>query len=121
MVSGPEQVSVLKEFEEKYLLNTEDSEMGFHHEENLTIQRNFKEYTNSLIEIIQELGNHFLDASDDLLALDTRDILDEYEVNTVRILLNLGKEQYTKYCKSMIIERIHSIQLKIILSLYFAV
>jgi len=94
--------------------------MGFHLEERLTIQRNVKGHTKSLIEVIQEMGNHFIDAIDDLLALDTRDILDESEVNTVRKLVNLGKEQYTKYYKYMIIERIHSIQLKIILSLYFA-
>ena len=102
MVSGPEQVRVLKEFEENY---QKDSEMGFHHEEGLSTQRNFKEHTYSLIEIIQELGNPLLDASDELLALATRDILDESVSNTVRILLNLGKEQYTLYCQDVIIER----------------
>ena len=58
---------------------------------------------------MNELGNPFLDDSDELLALDTRSVLDESVVNTVRTVYELGKDQYTKYHKEVIVDRTHSI------------
>ena len=58
-----------KEFEDEYFLKL--SECGYHHEEGLSTQRVFKEQAVSLAQVINELGNPFLDDSDELLALDT--------------------------------------------------
>ena len=58
--------------------------------------------------MINELGNPFLcDDSDELVALDTRNVLDESVVNTVRTVHSLGKDQYAKYCKEVITDCIH--------------
>ena len=71
MVSGPEQARLLKEFEDDYLQNNSDSECGYHHEEGFSTQRIFKEKAASLVQVINELGNPFLDDSHELLGLDT--------------------------------------------------
>ncbi len=47
--------------------------------------------------------------SDELLALDTRNVLNESVVNTVRTAYSLGKDQYATYFKEVIIDRTRSI------------
>ena len=107
MVSGPEQARLLKEFEDDYLQN--DSECSYHHDEGFSTQRIFKEQAVSLVQVINELGNPFLDDSHELLALDTRNVLDKSVVNSVRTVHSLGKDQYAKYYKLVITDRTRSI------------
>ena len=83
-ISGPEQARLLKEFKEDYLANKKDSEHGYHH--NIT-KRDFecrKAVHVSLTQVISELGNPFLEDSDELLALDTQNVMDESVVSTVQ-------------------------------------
>jgi len=49
MVLGPEQVRILKEFEEDYLLKDKHSEYGHHLEEGFSTQKSFHEKPLSLI------------------------------------------------------------------------
>ena len=109
MVSGPEQARLLKEFEEECISNMNDPEPEFHHEEGFSIQKSFKEQTLSLINVLNEMGNPFLDDSNELLTLDTRNVLDKSVLNTVQTIYKLGKEQYAKYHKDVIIDRTCSI------------
>jgi len=44
-----------------------------------------------------------------LLTLNTRNVLDESVISTERNIQNIGKEQYTQYCKDVIIECTRSI------------
>ena len=55
------------------------------------------------------MGNPFLDDSNELLALDTRNVLGESVVNTVRKIHSLGNDQYAKYCKEVLTDRTRSI------------
>jgi len=75
MVSGSEQARLLKEFEDDYL-DSKELECGYHHEEGLSSQKSFKEQVVSLTAVISEMGNPFLEDTDELLALDTRNVLD---------------------------------------------
>ena len=64
----------------------------------------------SLINILNEMGNPFLDDSNELLTLDARNVLDKSVINnTVQTIYKLGKEQYAKYYKDVIIDRTCSI------------
>ena len=102
MVSGPEQARLLMEFEEDYLRKQSHLECGYHHEEVLSTQKTFKEEVMSLVQVFNELGNPFLDDSDELMVLDTRNVLDESVVKTVRTIYNVGKDQYNEYHKEVI-------------------
>ena len=96
-----------KEFEDEYFLK--HSKYGYHHEEGLSTQRVFKEQAVSLAQVINEFGNPFLDDSDELLALDTQNVMNESVVNTVRTAYSLGKDLYADYYKEVIVDRTRSI------------
>jgi len=64
------------------------------HEEGLWTQKAFKEQAQSLAEVIRETGNPFLYDNAQLLVLDSRDILNESVINTVRSVEKLGADQY---------------------------
>ena len=55
------------------------------------------------------MGYPFLDQSEDLLTLDTGNVLDESVVDTVRKIEDLGKEQFESYYKSVLIDHTCSI------------
>ena len=82
---------------------------GYHHKEGLSTQRVFKEQAVSLAQVIIEFGNLFLDDSDELPALDTRNVLNESVLNTVRTAYSLGKDQYADYYKEVFVDRARSI------------
>ena len=48
----------------------------------------------SLVAVIEEMGNSFLEQSHDLLVLDTKDILDPSVGESVRKAEKLGEKQY---------------------------
>lgn len=102
MIAGPEQARLLKEFEKKFMSNV-------HHEEGFCTQKTFHEQAKNLVQAISEMGNPFLDATPELLVLDTRNITDESVVTTVRSVEALGKEQYEAYHESVIKDRSLSI------------
>ena len=45
--------------------------------------------------VLEEMGNPFLEHSQDLLVIDTRDIMDIQVAETVRRIERLGEEQYS--------------------------
>ena len=55
------------------------------------------------------MGNPFEEETGDLLVLDTRDVVGDAVVTTVRTIKNLGKELYTGYVKAHLDERTDSL------------
>ena len=76
MVSGPEIARIVGEFEVS-VNEREMSEDQDHHESSKSQQLKFCNEVSSLVAVFEEMGNPFLEESNDLLALDTRDIADE--------------------------------------------
>lgn len=107
MVAGPEQSRILKEFESKYLGKSEEN--IYHHEEGQSTQSNFNNQVVSLVEIMTEMGNPFLDDTGELIILDTHIILDDSVVKTIRNIESLGRQQYDEYTKPVIVDRTRSI------------
>jgi hypothetical protein len=67
----------------------------------MSTQRTFKEQVLTLVHTISEMGNPFLDDTPERLMLNTRDVIYESVVNTVRTVEALGKKQYNTYRKSV--------------------
>jgi len=109
MVSGPEQAWLLEEFECQYFSDLSDAESGFHHEEGFSTQKSFKEQAVNLVHTFNEFGNPFLENSNELLVLGIQNVMDESVVNTVSMIYEIGKEQYTKYYKDVLNDRTRSI------------
>lgn len=108
MVAGPELARLIEEFEVNYL----DRGTGKtartnlkHHEHTVSAQVKFAKEVCALVQVMEYMGNPFMEESDDLLVLDSRDIADPDIVQTVRVIEKTGQEQYEEYMTERVIER----------------
>ena len=60
----------------------------------------------ALRNVIEEMGNPFIDESNDLLVLDSRDIADPTVVTAMRNLKKIGQEQYDKFVTERLVTQI---------------
>ena len=74
MVSGPEIARILAEFDASLCTINRQEDMC-HHDQSKGVQKDFVEKVKSLTASITDMGNPFLEDSNDLLRLDNRDIL----------------------------------------------
>ena len=79
MLAGPEVAHIVGEFERSMLTSCKEfgSAVYRHHEQTLSVQQEFEKQVRSLIGVMEDMGNPFLEESPDLLVLDTGDIMDE--------------------------------------------
>ena len=102
LLAGPEQARLIEEFEKQFL--TEKEGEYLHHDKGFFNKKNFKTNVLSFVEAIAEMGNPFLDQSDELLTLDLANVMDQSVVETVRTIEALGKEQFQSYYKSVLVD-----------------
>ena len=96
MVAGPEVARIVAEFEEHANIAQEDGK-HLHHEQYSSAQNTFQKDVNSLIVVFEELGNPFLEKGQDLLVLDTRDVMDNSVGKTVQEIEAIGEDQYKRF------------------------
>ena len=97
MVAGSQIPQMIQEFECHSIHS-----LTSHHDPSHNSQVTFKKNVEALVDAFCDLGNPFLDDSDDL-TLDTIDIMDEEVVMSIRNIYNTGREQYTLFVQ----ERLH--------------
>ena len=106
MVAGPELVRMTTEFEAsmegRKIRMDQDTR---HHEQTKSSQVIFTQQVKRLVEVIEEMGNPFLEESTDLMRLDTRDIADPNVVSTVQQAEEIGKKQYKTFVADRLQER----------------
>ena len=106
MVAGPELVRMTTEFEAsmegRKIRMDQDTR---HHEQTKSSQVIFTQQVKRLVEVIEEMGNPFLEESKDLMRLDTRDIADPNVVSTVQQAEEIGKKQYKTFVADRLQER----------------
>ena len=83
IVSGPEMVRVIAEFQATADTRTKKTEFN-HHEQTKHTQLAFARDVKSLSGVMREIGTPFCDDSSDLLVLDSRDLADPTVINTDR-------------------------------------
>lgn len=106
MVAGPELVRMTAEFE----ASTEGMHRGMtsetrHHEQTKSSQMIFAHQVKSLVEVMEEMGNPFMEESNDLLRLDTRDIIDPAVVSSLRQAEQIGQQQYKAFMADRLLAR----------------
>ena len=69
---------------------------GRHHEQQPGVQSAFLKDVQSLTVMLQNMGNPFLEEINDLLVLDTKDIMESVAV-TVRKVETIGQDQHSKF------------------------
>ena len=81
-----------------------------HHEESSSAQLAFANDVQSLIQVIDDLGNPFEEKSSDLLVLHTKEIADPSVIKTVRLAKTIGKRQFESFTNDRIVERTRAIE-----------
>ena len=74
MVLGPEMASLISKFQAS-MEKPEKKSNHKHHEQTQSIQMEFFNQVKALGNVIEEMGNPFIDESNDLVVLDTRDVV----------------------------------------------
>ena len=111
MVSGPEVARLVNEFQtDVNLLKRceEKIENSRHHEQIQSVQNTFKKQVSKLCEVIEELGDPFVE-NKDLLVLDTHDIVGESVIQTIKTIYDIGKKQFNAFTKERIVEKTMSL------------
>ena len=99
MVAGSEVSRIVAGFEECSIQTSTAEIRSKDHEQHHGVQATFQKDVKSLTSILEELENPFLDESQDLLVLDTKDIMEQSVKETVKKVETIGKEQFSKYVK----------------------
>jgi FtsZ-binding cell division protein ZapB len=79
-VAGPELVRITSKFEASMEGLHQRTSITKHHDQTKSTQVMFAQHVRSLVEVMEEMGNPFLEESKDLLRLDTRDIVDTIQL-----------------------------------------
>ena len=97
MVAGPEIARILNEFQDQFQRKKQID--ACHHEQLPSIQKSFTSDLNNTVSTFTKLGNPFSDDSKDLYVLDTKVIMSDEVVATVRSVENIGKTQFSESVK----------------------
>eukprot|EP00732_Lithocolla_globosa_P001653 Lithocolla_globosa_v1_NODE_865_length_3166_cov_7.938966.p1 type:complete len:759 gc:universal NODE_865_length_3166_cov_7.938966:2838-562(-) len=109
MVVASERSKIVEEFRENIEISNESTESNKHHEEGFSQQEKFHKQVNDLANAIRELGNPFKDESKDLFKLDTREVMPDTSVETIRRMKELGTVQKNNFVKEVLVEKTKSI------------
>ena len=105
MISGPEIMRLTAEFETSIEGMHKKTSHTCHHEQTRSAQMMFAQQVKSLVAVMEELGNPFLEESNDLLRLDTKDIIDPLVAASLGQAEALGKQQYQEFVKERLLQR----------------
>ena len=97
MIAGPEFARLNTEFESLFLPEMDPDINSRHHEEGLALQQSFKKQVTSLIHVIEDFGNPFMDSGPELVVLNSRECVNDEATSSVRQVEVLGKLQYDEF------------------------
>ena len=97
MIAGPEFARLNTEFESLFLPEMDPDINSRHHEKGLALQQSFKKQVTSLIHVIEDFGNPFMDSGPELVVLSSRECVNDEATSSVRQVEVLGKLQYDEF------------------------
>ncbi len=102
-VAGPEVARVIAEFEAGMPSNKEF--IPKHHDQSPSVQKRFAADTKALVAAFQDAGNPFDEDSDEIVILDTKEVMSESVAQSIMCAHVEGKKQHSAFVK----ERLESI------------
>ena len=102
MIACPEFARLNTEFESLFLPEMDPDVNSRHHEEGLALQQSSKKQVTSLIHVIEDFRNPFMDNGPELVVLNTRDCVSDEAASSVRQAEVLGKLQYDEFKRDVI-------------------
>ena len=108
MISGPEMARLVSEFEAS--MTTEVEVQGAdHHEVQRSSQVSFFKDMKSLVTTIKDFGNPFLEESEDLIVMDTKEIAGAAAVTILCQIEAIGKQQFNQFITERLLNRTKSL------------
>ena len=104
MISGPEMARLVSEFETEVEVQGAD-----HHEVQRSSQVSFFKDMKSLVTTIKDFGNPFLEESEDLIVMDTKEIAGAAAVTILRQIEAIGKQQFNQFITERLLNRTKSL------------
>ena len=107
MISGPETARLVSEFEAS--MTTEVEVQGAdHHEVQRSSEVSFFKDMKSLVTTIEDFGNPFLEESEDLIVMDTKEIAGPTAVTILCQIEAIGKQQCNQFITERLLNRTKS-------------
>ena len=101
MLAGPDCVRIIEEFERVH----ERPELSTgHHEEARSLQSTFLKDVQSFMKVVIAMGNPFLSTCQDLIALDTRTVMDQAVAVSLCQIHEFGQALHEEYVKTRLEE-----------------
>ena len=101
VVAGPELARMVQEFEE----TSSQTEEHSHHEQEPAVQSTFSKYVVNTVSYFEQLGNPFQYESENLMAVHTKDIMDDAVLHTIQNASTIGKKQFQSFVKERFVDR----------------
>ena len=80
-----------------------------HHDQKKKVQDNFLKDVNALRDVIEEMGNPFAEQNDELVILDTKEVVENEVADEVLELTVLGQAQYYQFIQEQLVAKNKSI------------
>ena len=90
MVAGPEVARAVGEFESCCDIPRRRGS-HLHHEQNMSTQKNFVADVAAVVDTIREMGNPFKEDSGKLLVLDTKEVIGNNSVESIRTIKKVSE------------------------------
>ena len=101
IVAGPEIARIIAEFEKSVEWKNYKPGDTRHHAQTKSQQATFSKHVNSLVDVTNSMGSPFKDVSNELLKLDTHDIISDDIVVSLKNAYNVGEEKDSTSCLSL--------------------
>ena len=96
-VAGPEVARVIAEFEAG--MPSSKGTIPKHHDQSSSVQKRFAADTKALVAAFQEAGNPFEEDSNEIIILDTKEVLSEEVARSIMCAHEEGKKQHSAFVK----------------------
>ena len=100
MVAGPQVRRLIAAYEAK-ICGKNAANTSKHHEQNSSAQKTFIDKLKAMHLVLKEMGNPFLEESNDLLALDTKNIADPAPAGLVKTHHERGEQKFKSCVKAL--------------------
>ena len=101
---GPEVARCINKFESFLPFNLEEtSEITSHQKQTCSKPQRFQKQVHSLDDVFEKYGNLFTEESQDLIVLDSRDIVGSHVIETISNIERIGKEKFQAFLSNRLI------------------
>ena len=109
IIWGPEKARIVNDFEENMPSRRGSKAIYLHHVQIKSFQDKFGQHLVSLVSIMEELENLFLESDEALACLDTKDIAESIVCDTVNKIESVEKQKSQEFFTERLVKKTKSI------------